>query len=158
MTYLDKPIDWDFIPDLLLFFKHFNLTWILMLEYLIKDKMVGNVNVPYFGCQTKVKWWSGMNITDHGKNRVNKWFSENHTLCKSTDQSQFLMAKSQNQARIAAASTPEELRKIAQEMEKTMTNMSQKDSESDYQDDDDDFLDEEEPTDAHSYFGHDASP
>ena len=41
------------------------------------------------------------------------------------------MAKSQNQARIAAASTPEELRKIAQEMEKTMTNMSPKDSESD---------------------------
>ena len=69
------------------------------------------------------------------------------------------MAKSQNQARIAAVSTPEERRKIAQEMEKTMTNMSQKDSESDYQDDDDDLLeDDEESTNAHSYFGHDASP
>ena len=44
-------------------------------------------------------------------------------------------------------------------MEKTMTNMSLKDSESYYQDDDDDFLDDdEEPTDAHSYFGYDASP
>ena len=75
------------------------------------------------------------------------------TLCKSTDQSQFLMAKSQNQARIAAASTPEKLRKIAQEMEKTMTNMSQKDSESDNQDEDDDLLeDDEDPTDAYNYF------
>jgi len=112
MTYLSKPNDWDFIPDLLLFFKHFSLTRILMLEYAIKDKMVGNVNVPYFGRQTKVKWWSGMNITDHGKNRVNRWFLENSTLCKSTDQSQFLMAKSQNQAIIAAAGTLEELRRV----------------------------------------------
>ena len=130
-----------------------------MLEYAIKDKMVGNVNIPYFGRQTKVKWWSGVNIADHGKDRVNRWFSENPTLCKSIDQSQFLMAKSQNQARIAAASTPEELRKIAQDIEKTMTNMSQKDSRSETQDEDDDLLDDDDPcNDAYSYFGHDLSP
>ena len=38
-------------------------------------------------------------------------------------------------------------------MEKTMTNMSQKDSESDNQDEDDVLLEDyEEPNDAHSYW------
>ena len=66
-----------------------------MLKYVIKDKLIENVNIPYFGRQTKIKWWSGMNITDYGKDRVAKWFTDNPILCnKSSDQSQFLMAKS----------------------------------------------------------------
>ena len=141
----------------MLFFKHFNLTWILMLEYVIKDKLIGNVNIPYFGHQTKIKWWSGMNIANHGKDKGAKWFTNNPTLCnKSSDQSKFLMAKSKNQAKIAAASTSEELMKIAEEMKKTMISMSQKDLKSENQDDDD-LLDEDDPTKANSYFGHDLS-
>ena len=66
----------------------------------------------------------------------------------STDQSQFLMAKSQNQARIAAAKTPEELLAITNEMRKTMTVISQKDSDSE---DHDDFLNEDDPNKGNSY-------
>ena len=84
-----------------------------MLEYMIKGKLIRNVDIPYFGRQAKIKWWSGMNIADHVKDRVAKWFVENPTLYnRSIDQSQFLMAKSQNQARIDATSTLEELMKI----------------------------------------------
>ena len=134
-----------------------------MLDYKIQEILIGNVNVPYFGRQTKIKWWSGMNMADHGKNRVAKWFNENPSFCNSSkDQSQFLMAKSQNQARIAAAKTPEELLAIADEMRKTMTAISQKDSDSE---DHDDFLTEDDPTEGNSYsqqhcgntFGHDLS-
>ena len=42
-------------------------------------------------------------------------------------------------------------------MKKTMTSMSQKDSNSDHQEDDDDLLDEDDPIEANSYFGHDLS-
>ena len=158
VTHIDKPKDWDFIPDLLIFFRIFSLTWILMLDYKIQERLIGNVNVPYFGRQTKIKWWSGMNMADHGKSRVAKWFNENPSLCNAnTDQSQFLMAKSQNQAKIAAARTPEELLAIADEMRKTMSAMSQKDSDSD---DCDDFLSEDDNTEGNSYqntFGHDLS-
>ncbi|KAK2640417.1 hypothetical protein Ddye_028212 [Dipteronia dyeriana] len=106
-----------------------------MLECAIKDKLVGNVNIPYFGRQTKIKWWYGINLADHGKDRISRWFADNPTFCnKCTDQTQFLMAKSQNQARIAAASTPDEIFKIAEEIKKTMANMSQVDTDSDNQD------------------------
>ena len=101
-----------------------------------------------------------MNMADHGKSRVAKWFNENPSLYNAnTDQSQFLIAKSQNQANIAAARTPEELLAIADEMRKTMSAMSQKDSDSD-SDDCDDFLSEDDNTEGNSYqntFGHDLS-
>ncbi|KAK2639973.1 hypothetical protein Ddye_027768 [Dipteronia dyeriana] len=122
---VNRPDEWEFSPDLLLFFVHFSLTWILMLEYLIKDKLVGNVNVPYSGRQVKIKWWSGMNLANHGKDRISKWFAENPTLCtKASDQSSFLMAKSQNQARIVVANSPDELMRIVEEMKNTMASMS----------------------------------
>ncbi|KAK0577425.1 hypothetical protein LWI29_032865 [Acer saccharum] len=43
-----------------------------MLDYKIQEQLIGNVNVPYFGRQTKIKWWSGMNMANHGKNRAAK--------------------------------------------------------------------------------------
>ena len=136
-----------------------------MLDYRIQEQLVGNVNILYFGRQTKIKWWSGMNINDHGKNRVAKWFTENPRPCnKDNEQSQLLMAKSQNQAKIAATKTTEELLKIADEMRKTMTSISQKDSDSKNLDEDD-FLSDEDPTEGNTYthhpggdtFGHDLS-
>ncbi|KAK3229837.1 hypothetical protein Dsin_001718 [Dipteronia sinensis] len=159
LDHFDRPINWDFIPDLLLFFKHFSLTWILMLEYAISDKLVGNINIPYFGRQTKIKWWSGMNIADLGVQRVAAWFNENPTFCKTIiDQSPFLMAKSQSQAhlaavssRLATTSTPEELRIIAKDMEKAMNSISsQMDTGSSSHHDKD--SDDEDPT---RFFGHD---
>ncbi|KAK3223932.1 hypothetical protein Dsin_010957 [Dipteronia sinensis] len=112
---LDKPSDWEFFPDLFLFFKHFDLTWILMLEYNIRDILVGNIQIPYFGRQIKIKWWSRMKLTNLGKDRILKWFSENPSFFKNIDQLEFLLAKSQILDRVAAAKTPEELLKIMKE-------------------------------------------
>ena len=72
------------------------------------------------------------------------------------------MAKSQNQARIAATKTPEELLAIADEMRKTMAAISQKDSDSE---DHDDFLSEDDTIESNNYsqqqcgntFSHDLS-
>ena len=107
-----------------------------------------------------------MNIVGHGKNRVAKWFMENPSLCnKNNDQSQFLMAKSQNQAKIAAAKTPKELLAIIDEMRKRIANISQKDSDSENHDEDDFISGDDDPIEENSYstqpgidtFGHDLS-
>ncbi|KAK2650140.1 hypothetical protein Ddye_017629 [Dipteronia dyeriana] len=152
---INKPDSWAFYPDLFLFFVQFNLTWILMLEYSIQEKLIDNVNVPYFGRQVKIKWWSDMNLANLGKEKVTKWLSDNPIFCvKETDQSSFLMAKSQNQAIIAAAPSPDELMKIAEEMRNTMANMSQAGSENsiDNEGTDGDPFDSGDPS---TYFGHD---
>ncbi|KAK3211456.1 hypothetical protein Dsin_016162 [Dipteronia sinensis] len=154
-THFDKPSTWDFIPDLLLFFKLFSLTWILIFEYAIKDKLIGNINVPYFGRQTKIKWWSGINLADHGTHRVTSWFNENPILCqKLIDQSPFLMAKSQSMAKLAAASTPKEFLQIVEDMKKAMTTISQIGTDSSKDDRDNDFSDDDDPT---KFFCHDES-
>ncbi|KAK2637912.1 hypothetical protein Ddye_025707 [Dipteronia dyeriana] len=150
---VNRPDTWEFYPDLFLFFVQFNLTWILLLEYSIQDRLIGNVNVPYFGRQVKIKWWSGMNLANLGKDKVSKWLSDNPTFCnKATDQSSFLMANSQNQARIAAASSPGELMNIAEEMKNTMTSMSQAGSDNSNNESDNYAFDSEDPS---TYFGHD---
>ncbi|KAK3229381.1 hypothetical protein Dsin_001262 [Dipteronia sinensis] len=132
----------------------FSLTWILMLEYAIMDKLIGNINVPYFGRQTKIKWWSGMNIADLGTQRVASRFNENPTLCKTLiDQSLFLMAKSQSRAQLAAASsrlatasTPNELRLISKDMNKAKSTISSQMETGFNGKDDRDFSDEDDPT------------
>ncbi|KAK3225975.1 hypothetical protein Dsin_005837 [Dipteronia sinensis] len=162
LSHFDKPSTWDFIPDLLIYFKHFSLTWILMLEYAIIDKLVGNINVPYFGRQTKIIWWSGMNIADLGTQRVASWFNENPSLCKTLiDQSLFLMAKSQSRAQLAAASsrlatacTPDELRVIAKDMEKAMTTISSQMDTGPSEHNDRNLSDDDDPT---RFFCHDES-
>ncbi|KAK3222177.1 hypothetical protein Dsin_009202 [Dipteronia sinensis] len=162
ISHFDKPSVWDFIPDLLIYFKQFSLTWILMLEYAIMDKLIGNINVPYFGRQIKIKWWSGMNIADLGTQRVASWFNENPTLCKTlVDQSPFLMAKSQSRAQLAAAnsrlataSTPEELRLIAKDMNKAMSTISSQIETGSSGKDDRDFSDDDDTT---RFFCHDES-
>ncbi|KAK3204832.1 hypothetical protein Dsin_018878, partial [Dipteronia sinensis] len=162
LSHFDKPSIWDFIPDLLIYFKHFSLTWILMLEYAIIDKLVGNINVPYFGRQTKIKWWSGMNIADLGTQRVASWFNENPFLCKTLiDQSPFLMAKSQSRAqlavassRLATASTSDELRAIAKDMEKAMTTISSQMDTGSSEHNDRNLSDDDDPT---RFFCHDES-
>ncbi|KAK3225373.1 hypothetical protein Dsin_005235 [Dipteronia sinensis] len=133
-----------------------------MLEYAIMDKLIGNINVPYFGRQTKIKWWSGMNIADLGTQRVASWVNENPTLYKTLiDQSPFLMAKSQSRAQLAAASsrlatasTPEELRLIAKDMNKAMSTISSQMETGSSGKDDRDFSDEDDPT---RFFCHDES-
>ena len=88
-------------------------------------------------------------MVNHGKNRVAKWFNENPSLCNiSIDQSQFLMAKSHNQARIPALKTPEELLAIADEIRKSIAAISQKDLDSE---DHDDFLSEDDLTEGNIY-------
>ncbi|KAK2645041.1 hypothetical protein Ddye_020236 [Dipteronia dyeriana] len=153
---VDRPDTWEFYPDLFLFFVQFNLTWILMLEYSIQEKLIGNVNVPYFGRQIKIKWWSGMNLANLGTDKVSKWLADNLTFCitKANDQSSFLMAKSQNQARISAASSLDELMKIAEEMKNTMASISQagSDNSQNIGGSEGDLFDSNDPS---TYFGHD---
>ncbi|KAK2638890.1 hypothetical protein Ddye_026685 [Dipteronia dyeriana] len=155
---IERPDERDFYPELFLFYVQFNLTWILMLEYAIQDKTIGNVNVPYFGRQAKIKWWSGMNLANLTKDKISKWFSDNpsyyNQATDNTDQSSFLMAKSQNQARIAVTASPEELMKIDEEMNNSMASMSQvgSDKSNDKEESDNYAFDSEDPS---SYFGHD---
>ncbi|KAK3221810.1 hypothetical protein Dsin_008835 [Dipteronia sinensis] len=139
-----------------------NLTWILMLGYAIIDKLVGNINVPYFGRQTKIKWWSGMNIADLGTQGVASWFNENPSLCKTLiDQSPFLMAKSQSCAQLAAASsrlatasTADELHAIIKDMEKAMTTISFQMDTGSSEHNDRNLSDDDDPT---RFFCHDES-
>ncbi|KAK2653469.1 hypothetical protein Ddye_013325 [Dipteronia dyeriana] len=155
---IERPDEWDFYPELFLFYVQFNLTWILMLEYAIQDKTIGNVNVPYFGRQVKIKWYSGMNLANLTKDKISKWFTDNpsyyNQATDATDQSNFLKAKSQNQARIVAAASPEELMKIAEEMKNSMASMSQagSDKSNDKEGSDNYAFDSEDPS---TYFGHD---
>ncbi|XP_020553334.1 uncharacterized protein LOC110012809 [Sesamum indicum] len=115
------------LPNLLKCCIQFNLTWILKIESQFKPIQIDENTVIFsLGKKYCVKWWDKMNTKIFEQTTILEWFKQNPTMCETSkilgkeinsEQEQFLLRKNNLSARIAKATTTEEMQKILEEVQ-----------------------------------------
>jgi len=99
-----SPAPFNLFPPELYFFLHFNIPWILSWDYNFISPNPDN-NIKYIVRTISIKWWDKYDYDDI----ITKIMGLSRN--QSTDQNQFLLKKSINQAKLASSSSKQEFRK-----------------------------------------------